>query len=178
MNNTNTTLSTIYFPNPHKSFLSAFPGGLHHTRCLPSTLVYLSHILPTIITTQPPTPPPTIAKMLAQKLIAFLALALTVSATPLLPRQIASSGNDGEGNQDVGNKGQNAGNSAANKGMVKGDYTVEQGVQTCGNAQLNCCNKIEKKGDTTNAGLLGALFGSGDIGLQCTPLNIPVVGGE
>lgn len=116
--------------------------------------------------------------MLAQTIITFLALALAVSASPLAPRQIASSGNDGEGNQDVGNKGQNAGNSAANKGTVKGDYTVEQGVQTCGNAQLNCCNKIEKKGDTTNAGLLGALFGSGDIGLQCTPLNIPVVGGK
>lgn len=115
--------------------------------------------------------------MLAQKLIAILALALTVSASPLVARQIASSGNDGEGNQDVGNKGQNAGNSAANKGTVKGDYTVEQGVQTCGNAQLNCCNKIEKKGDTTNAGLLGAVFGSGDIGIQCSPINLPVVGG-
>lgn len=113
--------------------------------------------------------------MLAQTIITFLALALAVSASPLSPRQIASSGNDGEGNQDVGNKGQNAGNSAANKGTVKGDYTVEQGVQTCGNAQLNCCNKIEKKGDTTSAGLLGSLFGSGDIGLQCTPINVPVV---
>lgn len=116
--------------------------------------------------------------MLVQKLFAILALALTVSATPLMGRQIASSGNDGEGNQEVGNGGQNAGNSAANKGTIGGDYTVEQGVQTCGNAQLNCCNKIEKKGDTTNAGLLGAVFGSGDIGIQCSPLNIPVVGGE
>ncbi|KAL0639356.1 hypothetical protein Q9L58_001583 [Maublancomyces gigas] len=114
--------------------------------------------------------------MLRQTIITFLALALAISASPLATRQIASSGNDGEGNQDVGNKGQNAGNSAANKGTVKGDYTVEQGVQTCGNAQLNCCNKIEKKGDTTSAGLLGSLFGSGDIGLQCTPLNVPVVG--
>lgn len=116
--------------------------------------------------------------MLRQTIITFLALALAISASPLTTRQIASSGNDGEGNQDVGNKGQNAGNSAANKGTVKGDYTVEQGVQTCGNAQLNCCNKIEKKGDTTSAGLLGSLFGSGDIGLQCTPINIPVVGGK
>lgn len=115
--------------------------------------------------------------MLAQKLIAILALALTVSASPLVVRQIASSGNDGEGNQDVGNKGQNAGNSAANKGTVKGDYTVEQGVQTCGNAQLNCCNKIEKKGDTTSAGLLGSVFGSGDIGIQCSPINLPVLAG-
>lgn len=116
--------------------------------------------------------------MLAQKLFFIFTLALTVSATPLMNRQITSSGNDGEGNQEVGNGGQNAGNSAANKGVIGGDYTVEQGVQTCGNAQLNCCNKIEKKGDTTNAGLLGAVFGSGDIGIQCSPLNIPVVGGE
>lgn len=116
--------------------------------------------------------------MLAKTIIIFLALALAGSASPLSPRQIASSGNDGEGNQDVGNKGQNAGNSAANKGTVKGDYTVEQGVQTCGNAQLNCCNKIEKKGDTTSAGLLGSLFGSGDIGLQCTPINVAAVAGK
>ncbi|KAG0136773.1 hypothetical protein HOY82DRAFT_535880 [Tuber indicum] len=88
-------------------------------------------------------------------IISILALALSVSATPLFARQLTS----------VGNKGQNA-----------GDYTVEQGAQTCGNAQLNCCNKIEKKGDTTNAGLLGAVFGSGDIGIQCTPINIPVIG--
>lgn len=116
--------------------------------------------------------------MLAQKLIAILALALTISASPLIARQdVTSSGNDGEGNQDVGNGGQSAGNSAENKGKIGGDYTVEQGIQTCGNAQLNCCNKIEKKGDTTNAGLLGAVFGSGDIGIQCSPLNIPVVGG-
>ena len=75
----------------------------------------------------------------------------------------------------MGNKGQNAGNSAANKGKVVGDYTVEQGVQTCGNAQLNCCNKIEKKGDTTSAGLLGAVFGSGDVGIQCSPINVAAV---
>lgn len=113
--------------------------------------------------------------MLAQNILSFLALALAVSASPLITRQIASSGNDGEGNQDVGNKGQNSGNSAANKGTVKGDYTVEQAVQTCGNAQLNCCNKVAKMGDTTNAGLLGAVFGSGDVGVQCTPVNVPVL---
>lgn len=96
-------------------------------------------------------------------------------ASPL--PQTTASGNDGSGDQDVGNKGQNAGNAAANKGTVKGDYTVEQGVQTCGNAQLNCCNKIEKKGDTTSAGLLGSVFGSGDIGLQCSPINLPVLAG-
>ncbi|KAL0639772.1 hypothetical protein Q9L58_001087 [Maublancomyces gigas] len=114
--------------------------------------------------------------MLAQKLFFIFTIALTVSATPLMNRQITSSGNDGEGNQEVGNGGQNAGNAAVNKGEIGGDYTVEQSIQTCGNAQLNCCNKIEKKGDTTNAGLLGAVFGSGDIGIQCSPLNIPVIG--
>ncbi|KAI5836774.1 hypothetical protein DFP73DRAFT_488285 [Morchella snyderi] len=114
--------------------------------------------------------------MLVSNLFAFLALTLTaVSASPLAVRQTTASGNDGSGDQDVGNKGQNSGNAAANKGAVKGDYTVEQGVQTCGNAQLNCCNKVEKKGDTTNAGLLGSVFGSGDLGVQCTPINLPAV---
>jgi len=111
-------------------------------------------------------------------IISILALALTVSASPLVARQIttvADTTQVADGNQDVGNKGQNAGNSATNKGKVVGDYTVEQGVQTCGNAQLNCCNKIEKQGDTTNAGLLGSLFGSGDIGVQCTPINVAAV---
>ena len=108
-------------------------------------------------------------------IISILALALTVSASPLVARQIttvADTTQVADGNQDVGNKGQNAGNSASNKGKVVGDFTVEQGVQTCGNAQLNCCNKVEKMGDTTNAGLLGSIFGSGDLGVQCTPINV------
>ncbi|RPA94904.1 hypothetical protein L873DRAFT_1746395 [Choiromyces venosus 120613-1] len=110
--------------------------------------------------------------------ISILALALSVSASPLIGRQITSiedSTQVADGNQDVGNNGQNAGNSASNKGKIIGDYTVEQGVQTCGNAQLNCCNKVEKKGDTTSAGLLGSLFGSGDIGIQCLPINLPIL---
>lgn len=124
--------------------------------------------------------------MHASTILAFFLLAFTATASPLLspPAKAApapavtASGNDGSGNQDVGNAGQNAGNSAANKGTVRGDYTVEQGVQTCGNAQLNCCNKIEKQGDTKNAGLLGSVFGSGDIGLQCTPINLPIAARE
>ncbi|KAI5838455.1 hypothetical protein DFP73DRAFT_565051 [Morchella snyderi] len=107
----------------------------------------------------------------------LLLLLLPLALASPLP-QTTASGNDGSGNQDVGNAGQNAGNAAANKGTVKGDYTVEQGVQTCGNAQLNCCNKIEKKGDTTSAGLLGSVFGSGDIGLQCSPINLPVLAAQ
>lgn len=114
-------------------------------------------------------------------IISVLALALAVSASPLIARQVttvADTTQVADGNQDVGNKGQNAGSSASNQGHVTGDVTIEQGVQTCGNAQLNCCNKIEKKGDTTSAGLLGSLFGSGDIGLQCSPINIPVAASE
>ncbi|PWW73728.1 hypothetical protein C7212DRAFT_365567 [Tuber magnatum] len=99
-------------------------------------------------------------------IISIIALALSAAVTPLIAP---------DSNQDVGNKGQNAGNSAANKGQITGGYAIQQGVQTCGNAQLNCCNKIEK-GDTTNAGLLGVMFGSGDIGIQCSPINIPVIG--
>ncbi|KAG0637631.1 hypothetical protein HOY80DRAFT_1023661 [Tuber brumale] len=95
---------------------------------------------------QTPIPTPTPTTKIRFSIISILALALSASATPLFARQ------------------------------VTGDYTVEQRVQTCGNAQLNCCNKIEKKGDTTNAGLLGAVFGSGDICIQCSPINIPVVG--
>ncbi|KAL0632841.1 hypothetical protein Q9L58_008269 [Maublancomyces gigas] len=98
----------------------------------------------------------------------------STAATP--PSQISSSGGDGRGNQNVGNSGQNAGSSVGNSGEIEGDYTVSQATTTCGNAQLNCCNKTVKKGDTTNAGLLGAVFGSGDIGVQCTPINIPVIG--
>ncbi|PUU76585.1 hypothetical protein B9Z19DRAFT_1051783, partial [Tuber borchii] len=49
---------------------------------------------------------------------------------------------------------------------------IKQAVQTCGNSQLNCCNKVEKKGDTTNAGLIGSVFGSGDLGVQCSPINV------
>lgn len=89
-----------------------------------------------------------------------------------------NAGNDGEGNQIVGNSGQNANNIAENSGDVWGDYTVQQSIKTCGNAQLNCCNKIEKKGDTTNAGLLASLFGSGDVGVQCSPVNVAAVAGE
>lgn len=114
--------------------------------------------------------------MLAKNILAILALALTVSASPLVVRQVKSSGNDGEGNQNVGNGGQNAGNGASNSGTINGDYTVEQATVTCGNAQLNCCNKVSKKGDTTNAGLLGSVFGSGDLDVQCSPLNIPIIG--
>jgi hypothetical protein len=29
-------------------------------------------------------------------------------------------------------------------------------------------------GDTTSAGVLGSVFGSGDVGVQCTPLNVPL----
>lgn len=29
-------------------------------------------------------------------------------------------------------------------------------------------------GDTKNAGVLGSVFGSGDVGVQCTPINVPL----
>ncbi|KAG0136774.1 fungal hydrophobin-domain-containing protein [Tuber indicum] len=110
--------------------------------------------------------------------ISILALALSVSASPLVGRQITSIEEItqiADDNQEVGNAGQNAGNSASTKGKAVGDFTIEQGVQTCGNSQLNCCNKVEKKGDTTNAGLLGSVFGSGDLGVQCSPINVAAV---
>lgn len=113
--------------------------------------------------------------MLPQSFITILTLALTVSSSSLIARQVSSAGNDGEGNQNVGNGGQNTHSSTTNSGDISGDFTVHQAAKTCGNAQLNCCNKVEKKGDTTNAGLLGAVFGSGDIDVQCTPVNIPII---
>lgn len=116
--------------------------------------------------------------MLAQKLIAILSLALTVSASPLLTWPISSNGGDGEGNQEIGNEGQNSFNNVDNSGNIHGDFTVKQSIKTCGNAQLNCCNNIEKKGDTTNAGILASLFGSGDVGIQCSAVNAAVIGGK
>lgn len=112
--------------------------------------------------------------MLAQKFIAILTLALTVSASPLVARQIWG---DGEGNQEIGNEGQNSGNFVENSGNIGGDFTVKQSIKTCGNAQLNCCNSIEKKGDTTNIGILASLLGSGDVGIQCSPVNTAAFGG-
>lgn len=93
----------------------------------------------------------------------------------LVPSQTASYGNSGEGNPNVGNTGQNACENAANSGEIGGDYTVEQAQTTCGNSQLNCCNKVSQKGDTTNSGVLGSFFGSGDLGVQCTPVNIAAI---
>lgn len=98
----------------------------------------------------------------------------TASAVPSPSR--VSSGNDGQGNQGVGNSGQNTGNSAADSGNIRGDYTVEQATTTCGNSQLNCCNYISEKGDTTNFGLLASIFGDG-VGFVCSPLSIPIIGG-
>lgn len=73
-----------------------------------------------------------------------------------------------------GNSGQGAGGSSSNTGTVSNDMTVGQAATTCGNSQLNCCNEISNEGDTTNSGVLGAIFGSGDIGFQCTPINLQV----
>lgn len=89
--------------------------------------------------------------------------------------QVPSSDNDGEGNQNVGNNGQNTRSGTTNSGTIGGDYTVDQAQTSCGNAQLNCCNKVDKTGSTTNAGLIGSVFGSGDLGIQCTPINLPVL---
>lgn len=114
--------------------------------------------------------------MLVQSILTIFTLIFAVSSSPIA--QLSSSGNDGEGNQNVGNNGQNARNGAANSGTVGGDYTVEQAQTTCGNAQLNCCNKVDKTGSTTNAGLIGSVFGSGDLGIQCTPINIALLIGS
>jgi hypothetical protein len=120
------------------------------------------------------------------RLFALLATVALTLASPLHIRQDNNdnndnnqiSGNDGSGDQIIGNNGQNAGNAASNSGKVNGDLTIQQATQTCGNAQLNCCNKVEKKGDTTSAGLLGSVFGSGDLGVQCSPINVAALAGK
>lgn len=112
--------------------------------------------------------------MLAQKFIAILALAITVSASPIastsptVDRKIFG---DGEGNQNIGNEGQNAANTVVNTGNVNGDLTVKQSTKTCGNAQLNCCNQISKKGDTKNSNILALFSQGGDVGINCSPVN-------
>lgn len=166
-----------YDVNFYKSWLSATSSYSHHQLSLshfhthPQSLSYRNSQSFQL----PPTPfkPTPIPKMHPSTILAFL-FAAAVAASPIINRQTVASGNDGSGDQRVGNSGQNSGSAAANKGKISGDYTVEQGVQTCGNAQLNCCNKVEKMGDTTNAGVLGSVFGSGDVGVQCTPVNVPL----
>lgn len=116
--------------------------------------------------------------MIAQKFIALLVLVFTVSASPLVTRQIFDFGGDGEGNQEITNDGQNSGNTVVNSGDIGGDFTITQSIKTCGNAQLNCCNQVSKKGDTTNSGVLASLFGSGDVSVQCSPINAAVLGGK
>jgi hypothetical protein len=72
-----------------------------------------------------------------------------------------------------GNGGQNTAASGGSAGKVGRDYTVEEAVNTCGNSQLNCCNRIEQAGDETNAGLLAnVLGGNGGVGVDCSPINV------
>lgn len=106
--------------------------------------------------------------MLAQNFIAILALAITVSASPMVDRKKFG---DREGNQNIGNEGQNAVNTVVNSGKVHGDFTVEQSTRTCGNAQLNCCNQISKKGNTKNSNFLALFSGGGDVGINCSPVS-------
>lgn len=121
--------------------------------------------------------------MLAQNFIAILALALTVSASPLVIRQIFdtdeildfSFSGDGEGNQEVVNEGQNSSNNVVNSGDIGGDFTINQSLKVCGNSQLNCCNSVGKKGNTFHA---GNIFNARDINVQCSPIDVALLGGK
>lgn len=88
-----------------------------------------------------------------------------VSVPVTIPTEIAA-----------GNSGQNAGGSSSNSGTIGSDMTVGQAADTCGSSQLNCCNEISNSGDTTNSGVLTSIFGSGGIGIQCSPISLPVIG--
>lgn len=120
--------------------------------------------------------------MLTQNFIVILALALTISASPLVTRQVSdideifdfSFSGDGEGNQEIVNEGQNSSNNVVNSGDVGGDFTVNQSIKVCGNSQLNCCNSVGKKGNTFHA---GNIFNARDINVQCSPINVAVLAG-
>lgn len=69
------------------------------------------------------------------------------------------------------NEGLSNGQSNLNKGIVKGDYTVSQAIESCGNSQLNCCNTIDQ-GDQKAEGFLGiAAEILGGVGVGCSPIS-------
>jgi len=107
-----------------------------------------------------------------KNLFALITLAAAVSAAPYAQGSDFTQEKQLQGAAQ-GNSGQNSGISSGDAGKVGGDYTVEQAVTTCGNAQLNCCNRIEESGDETNAGLLAnVLGGQGGVGIDCSPINV------
>lgn len=122
--------------------------------------------------------------MLFQNIFILLGFTLCVYASPLLNRGFnttvsarqLSTGNDGSGTQNTGNVGQNPVSSSANLGIIDSGVTVGQALETCGAAQLNCCKKTPGGGDAASTGILGSVFGAGDVGILCTPLDVPVIG--
>ena len=104
--------------------------------------------------------------------ITFLALLTSTAFAGALNRRQFDSGVASSDVSSQVNKGGNNGQANANKGVVKGHYTVSQAATSCGNAQLNCCNYIEQN-DESGTGLIGAVLNvAGPIAVGCSPVSL------
>ncbi|KAI5797844.1 hypothetical protein DFH27DRAFT_624690 [Peziza echinospora] len=105
--------------------------------------------------------------------VTFATLASAGTVTPSVLTELARRQFDSGTNNDkavLGNDGNNNGQSNFNKGTVKGDYTVNQAISSCGNAQLNCCNSVEQA-DQDAGGLVGVIATvAGPLGVGCSPI--------
>ncbi|KAI5803545.1 hypothetical protein DFH27DRAFT_652694 [Peziza echinospora] len=104
-------------------------------------------------------------------LLIVLSAAVFAAATPLNSRQIFDDG-DNTDSAILKNTGNNNGQANGNKGVVKGKYTVDQAIDSCGNGQLSCCDSVEQADESTSGFLGIVLQGVGPLGVGCSPLAI------
>lgn len=104
-----------------------------------------------------------------------LLTAITLTSTAFagtIQRRAFDTGVAGSHVNTQANKGQNNGQANGNKGVVKGGYTVVQASKSCGNAQLNCCQRI-KQGDDSSTGVVAATLGvAEDVFVDCSPVSL------
>lgn len=101
----------------------------------------------------------------------ILSAASIVAASPMIfeARAFDNALANSKTNENI-NEGLSNGQSNMNKGVVKGDYTVSQAIDSCGNSQLNCCNSVDQ-GDQSAEGFLGiAAEVLGGVGVGCSPI--------
>lgn len=118
--------------------------------------------------------------MIAQKIITILivlALVLSVSSRPYANFRLAArqTNNTVIARQLTGARN-NIGDIDLNSGTLVGGLTLEQATEICGGAQMNCCRETSGAGDSTNSGLINNVFGSGDLGILCNLIDIPLIG--
>lgn len=102
----------------------------------------------------------------------ILSAASLVAASPVIfkARAFDNALANSKTNENL-NEGLSNGQSNQNKGIVKGDYTVSQAIESCGNSQLNCCNVVDQ-GDQSAEGFLGiAAEILGGVGVGCSPIS-------